>query len=105
MTHRRALIVSLFVTLITGIGLLVARDALVSSEPALDDPLVTVQMLEERQTPDDPWVSGGVAPGGFHEAEDQARDWDQDDAWEQTLISKHRERDDDHEDSWEHDDD
>ncbi len=105
MTHRRALIVSLFVTLIAGIGLLVARDALVSSEPALDDSLVTVQLLEERQTPDDPAVSGGVAPGSFPDADVHARDWDDDDAWEQTLISKHRERDDDHENAWEHDDD
>ncbi len=104
MSHRRALLVSLVLTVLAGVGIVVARDALSTNNATSDEPLITVQTLELVSSPDDPAAVANTIPGEWPSTERHADEREPDELWERILSGSRHERDDDHEGEWDHDD-
>lgn len=104
MSHRRALLVSLVLTILAGIGIVVARDKFLTSEAAPEEPLVTVQTLQQVSSPDDPAVVADTISGEWPSTERHADEREPDEIWERIRSGDRYERDDDHEGQWDHDD-
>lgn len=104
MSHRRALLVSLVLTIVVGIGIIVARDRFLTSEAAPEEPLVMVQTLDPVNPSSDQTATDTTAPWDIPSTEQGEHDQELDEIWEHILSGSRHERDDDHEGQWDHDD-